>query len=506
MRMNKKTMLLIIPAIALLACCIAAICVICIPSSYEVYTKQIQTAEKYLADKDYDGAIKYYEMAKATDETQEEPYLKLAMIYYENKNDMEKAVAILNEGYEKTKSEQIKNALAVYQGAGEKNTDTSGKTDYNGNPVNITLLNMFGQYNYEQYSKNYTVVSDNYSDGVYTVRYNGIGAEFSYSNDSTKAVDEKTMKPFAYSFPTEIKVDKISDIINLPPQGMKIDGLKKSAGITNAVAKYDNTLKKNIITFSCEKCTVSVETDKNGTITANTSYITVNPETVAAVARKSKVSGKVISVTTADIVSSAEVVVRKGKDSKDGDGAAEVSIDSGNYSVELETGDYTFEVSASGYKKEYFNVYVSGADQEKDFSISPSLAEGEIRIVLEWGATPSDLDSHLEGTTKNGDEVSIYWMNPVATSGAKTIAQLDVDDRDGYGPETITLSELDGTYQYRVHRFSSSGSLAMSGAVVKVYSGSSEPITISVPSDCDEWWDVFTIENGEIKNINGATN
>ena len=64
MRMNKKTMLLIIPAIALLACCIVAICVICIPSSYEVYTKQIQTAEKYLADKDYDGAIKYYEMAK----------------------------------------------------------------------------------------------------------------------------------------------------------------------------------------------------------------------------------------------------------------------------------------------------------------------------------------------------------------------------------------------------------------------------------------------------------
>ena len=166
--MNKKTMLLIIPAIALLACCIVAICVICIPSSYEVYTKQIQTAEKYLADKDYDGAIKYYEMAKATDETQEEPYLKLAMIYYENKNDMEKAVAILNEGYEKTKSEQIKNALAVYLGSAEGTTVSSGKTDYNSNPVNITLLNMFGQYNYEQYSKSYTVVSDNFSDGVYT--------------------------------------------------------------------------------------------------------------------------------------------------------------------------------------------------------------------------------------------------------------------------------------------------------------------------------------------------
>lgn len=85
---------------------------------------------------------------------------------------------------------------------------------------------MFGQYNYEQYSKNYTVVSDNYSDGVYTVRYNGIDAEFSYNNDATKVVDEKAMKPFSYSFPTEIKVDKISDIINLPSQGMKIDELK----------------------------------------------------------------------------------------------------------------------------------------------------------------------------------------------------------------------------------------------------------------------------------------
>lgn len=504
--MNKKTMLLIIPAIALLACCIAAICVICIPSGYEVYTKQIETAEKYLAEKDYDGAIKYYEMAKSADDTQEEPYLKLAMIYYDNKNDVEKAVAILTEGYEKTKSEQIKNALAVYQGAGEKNTDTSGKTDYNGSPVNITLLNMFGQYNYEQYSKNYTVVSDNYSSGVYTVRYNGINAEFSYSNDSADVVDEKAMKPFSYSFPTEIKVDNISDIINVPSQGMKIDELKKSAGITNAVAKYDNTLKKNIITFSCEKCTVSVETDNNGTIMSNVSYVTVNPETVAAVAQKSKVSGKVVSVTTADVVSSAEVVVRKGKDTKDGESVAEVSVDSGNYSVELETGDYTFEVSASGYKKEYFNVYVSGADQKKDFSISPSLAEGEIRIVLEWGATPYDLDSHLIGTTSDGKEVNIYFGNAMAVSGSNTIAQLDVDDIDGYGPETITLSRPDGTYRYRVHRFSLDGSLATSGAVVKVYVGSSEPITIKVPSDCNEWWDVFTIENGEIKNINGATN
>ena len=96
-------------------------------------------------------------------------------------------------------------------------------------------------------------------------------------------------------------------------------------------------------------------------------------------------------------------------------------------------------------------------------------------------------------------------MNPVATSGAKTIAQLDVDDRDGYGPETITLSELDVHTNTGFTDFLQAVRLHV-GCGCKGVFRFVRPITISVPSDCDEWWDVFTIENGEIKNINGATN
>lgn len=505
MRMNKKTMLLIIPAIALLACCIAAICVICIPSSYEVYTKQIQTAEKYLADKDYDGAIKYYEMAKAADETQEEPYLKLAMIYYENKNDMEKAVAILNEGYEKTKSEQIKNALAVYLGSAEGTTVSSGKTDYNSNPVNITLLNMFGQYNYEQYGKNYTVVSDNYSDGVYTVRYNGIDAEFSYNNDATKVVDEKAMKPFSYSFPTEIKVDKISDIINLPSQGMKIDELKKSAGITNAVAKYDNTLKKNIITFSCEKCTVSVETDKNGTILADSSYLSIKPDTVVSSNQKFTVTGTVTGKTSLQPVATGKISVRKGNGVKSGSSVAESAIENGAYSLSLESGDYSFEVSAAGYTTEYFDVTVGNSNLTKDFALEAKA--GAVKIVLEWSDSSTYVTSHAYCDGNNGmayGEVGHYeaFQGDTLEKNGTKIAEYSRDE--SAKTETMTWYNTDGILTYHVH-----SDYAASDVKVKVYMpGSSTPIVITNPSGSGNgsYWTAFEIRNGELQQIDGATN
>ena len=86
------------------------------------------------------------------------------------------------------------------------------------------------------------------------------------------------------------------------------------------------------------------------------------------------------------------------------------------------------------------------------------------------------------------------------------MAQLDVDDTTGYGPETITINDIDGSYTYRVHKYSSDGSLITSGAIVKVYmSPDSQPMVIQVPSNVSgEWWDVFRIENGNIVDINGT--
>jgi uncharacterized protein YfaP (DUF2135 family) len=48
---------------------------------------------------------------------------------------------------------------------------------------------------------------------------------------------------------------------------------------------------------------------------------------------------------------------------------------------------------------------------------------------------------------------------------------LNVDDTDGYGPETITIRRLvEGTYVYAVKHYSGDGNLAHSGAQVEVFS------------------------------------
>lgn len=503
--MNKKLLFVLIPTSVLLICCICALCVLNMPSGYELYTQQIQQAEKYLADNDYDSAIKSYRAAIDAEPYKEDAYIKLAEIYYNNKNDIDLAIAILNEGASKIKSDAIQRAIAIYTAA-QNGTEPYSKAPST-DAVNVTSLTMFGQYNYEQYKNNYSVVSENFESGAYIAEYSGLNAQIIFRNSSDNTViDSSTLKPFNYAFPTEIKPKSVSDIINIPQNGLTEEELRKVAGVSSIKSEYDNTLKKNVISFSCGKCTVKVESDENGTIKPDTSYISINPETTVTENKKAVVSGKIISVTTAANVNNSVIIVRKGTDVKSGDSVFEMTTEDGNYSIELETGDYTFEVGADGYTKEYFNVYVSGAPLKNDFSISPSLGADEIRIVLEWGETPGDLDSHLEGRTGSGTEVNLYYANSEVISNGKTIATLDVDDMNGFGPETVTLSDTTGNYTYRVHRFSNYGTLGASGATVKVYAGSSQPTTISVPSVADEWWDVFTIENGQIKNINGAAN
>lgn len=66
----------------------------------------------------------------------------------------------------------------------------------------------------------------------------------------------------------------------------------------------------------------------------------------------------------------------------------------------------------------------------------------------------------------------------------EVIAELDVDEMDGHGPETITLNNLNGTYRYLVDDFTESGKLQEYGATVKVYiSGKSQPEVITIAPD-----------------------
>jgi len=143
---------------------------------------------------------------------------------------------------------------------------------------------------------------------------------------------------------------------------------------------------------------------------------------------------------------------------------------------------------------------------EYNFSMSPFPEPGEIRIVLNWGATPPDLDSHLKIPEIDGQAYHINYSNR-GNANAAPFTTLDIDDTDGFGPETITIKQsFTGNYIYYVHQYSSSGSLQESGGVVQIYnSPECDGLSIQVPEEGEgRYWYVCKIdgENGEISVIN----
>ncbi|MBT5530051.1 MAG: hypothetical protein HOI47_31615 [Candidatus Scalindua sp.] len=138
------------------------------------------------------------------------------------------------------------------------------------------------------------------------------------------------------------------------------------------------------------------------------------------------------------------------------------------------------------------------------FSISPSIPLEHIRLVLDWGENPSDLDAHF--VKHNGYHIS-YRFKKETTDG---VAMLDRDDTNGFGPETITVTSMDvtGDYDYYIHDYSNNSSnnsneLSKSRAEVKVYGQGRLLYHFQVPQNKKgHTWQVFKIENNAIVIVN----
>lgn len=165
----------------------------------------------------------------------------------------------------------------------------------------------------------------------------------------------------------------------------------------------------------------------------------------------------------------------------------------------VSAGTVSLTTSLSGYSSDTRQVTITaGQTTQVTVSLSPQLATGEIRFVLNWGATPSDLDSHLTGPPETGTtRFHVYYSNR-APSGAG--ANLDHDDTTSYGPETVTITQRRaGTYKYYVHDYSNrssstSNAMSQSGAVVQVYNSAGLVATYNVPNQAGTLWYVCDLD------------
>ena len=153
-------------------------------------------------------------------------------------------------------------------------------------------------------------------------------------------------------------------------------------------------------------------------------------------------------------------------------------------------------------KAGYSNLVAKCPCKGMTYAISPVMQSLDgMRVVLSWGQAPADLDSHIAYPGNH-----IFFMEKQGDE-----ANLDVDDTDSYGPETITLQKkrFGETYVYAVHDFINSGNpsanaLSASQAKVFVYVGQSLVRTYYVPQgQRGNLWTVFRVTgNGDFQDIN----
>lgn len=157
-------------------------------------------------------------------------------------------------------------------------------------------------------------------------------------------------------------------------------------------------------------------------------------------------------------------------------------------------------------KAGYSNLVVKCPCDDMAYALSSKMKQLDgMRIVLNWGKHPSDLDSHLSFPGNH-----VYFSKKKGNR-----SNLDVDDTTSYGPETITIDKKfhGQKYVYAVHDFSNhsrSGepqAMSHSRAKVLVYIGSSLIKSYYIkPNTKGTLWILFGIdEYGEFHDINQYT-
>ena len=222
-------------------------------------------------------------------------------------------------------------------------------------------------------------------------------------------------------------------------------------------------------------------------------------------------TGNITDVATGAGVAGLDLQFIKGVDNVEGAVCANTVVNSGgHYKIkDLESGYYTVKIKdnrpvddSEKYADSTMLVRIYGGStiSEQNGVVGNMLEDSQIRIVLTWGATPRDLDSHMIGYTSDGTQQHMYFSNKVIKNSKGEIEfNLDVDDTSSYGPETTTIyCPNDEDYQFFVYNYTHNNAqeLMNSGAQVTVYKGNSSTpwYTFYVPEEEGYTWNVFTYE------------
>ncbi len=226
------------------------------------------------------------------------------------------------------------------------------------------------------------------------------------------------------------------------------------------------------------------------------------------------IAGRIVDACTGSAISSATLNLRRGLNALFGaiDQTTESQTDGSYIFTNVPAGHYVITAIKDGYNGNYtFGLTYGGLTvDDKNISLSPKIGDDEIRVILEWGKNPKDLDAHLTGPIAgSNNRFHIFWSEPVFFQNNTLHASIDHDTSSSYGPETITIyNQTNGIYRYSVHDWSNNTSnnsheLSNSSATVKIFKGKNLLETFHVPPNREgNLWTVFEMEKGIITPVN----
>lgn len=162
--------------------------------------------------------------------------------------------------------------------------------------------------------------------------------------------------------------------------------------------------------------------------------------------------------------------------------------------VEANDLEMPLKISKEGYVTVHTDLIVAaGTVLNRRMLLSPTLSGQGMRFILQWNDEPRDLDLHLEG---DGYHISYRDMK------SSSQARLDQDETDGYGPETITISSVNGSANYKlwVNNYSAESGFTGNEKVL-VYAGSKLLHVIPIKPTNSKRVDILEIHNSSLSRI-----
>lgn len=375
------------------------------------------------------------------------------------------------------------------------------------------------------YGSSVVLLDDNYEPIVVT---NEVSLSGRIVNDSNTPLENITIIATNTSADTTINITATSD-----SSGEFVLTLLRDQNFNiQALADGYQTVEVNNISTQTQSSNISLSTI---IMTAETELVTYSATIIDASSTDTAING-------------VDVTLRSGQNNKTDAAMQTTSSNSGGQFsfADLAPGNYTLELSKNGYHTQFENVFVNSGSADGQLFLVPQQAEPEaeptesipvvtsMTITLQWDENPADLDAHLTGAKSNLDErfhiqvltsEDMCWADTALSDQANcekvdesypnATAFLDRDDVNGYGPETIVVTQMtEGNYNFYVHHYldpvfgTAEGSISeTSNAIVKVIDNFGRTFTFNAPitggGGEDDIWHVFTTdENGMPVSVN----